>query len=113
MGAYFRLQELKSVNAIGAQRLEEAIEIGAYRTLVCQVRIPVPAGTSGTLRLQHAAVLEEDAFVDVSSPTFDLAVAGSSVEVFSDLLRYVRWKVTAISTTNPAQFLIDIIARED
>lgn len=116
MAAYYRLQDLKSVNATGAQRIEEAIDISAFKTLTVQARKPV-AATSGTLKLQHAAVLEEDAFTDVDSvdtgsPGFDLGTTGNEVLVYENLLRYVRWNVFAISS-GPAQFQVDIIAREN
>ena len=109
MPAYYRLQDLTTVSANGAQRLEEAIDVGGYRTLIAQCRKPV-AASAGTLKLQHAAVPEEAAFVDVSSPTFNLASAGNDVQVFNDLLRYVRWSVSGLTGTS--QFLVDIVARE-
>jgi len=112
LSSYFRLQELTSVSSTGAQRIEEAIDIGAFKTLVVQCRKPV-AASSGTLKLQHAAVRDEAAFVDVDltpAVEFDLGTTGNEVEVFTDLLRYVRWNVTAISGT--AQFQLDVIARE-
>ena len=110
MPAYFRLQDLNTITGTGAQRIEEAIDVGAYRTLVVQCRKPV-GGTSVTLVLQHAAILEEDAFTDIASPTFDIGTVGNEVETFTDTLRYVRWNVSAYSSGSP-QFMIDVVARE-
>jgi len=109
---YFRLQELTSV-ATGStiQRVEEAVDIGRYATLVVQARKPVAGTGTCTLKLQHAAVLEEAAFIDVTSPTFNLATPGNEVQTFQNLLRYVRW--TSTVGTGPAQFLVDVVAREE
>jgi len=110
MPAYFRLQDLTSVASDTTQRIEEAIDIGPFKTLVVEVRKPV-AASGGVLKLQHASVLEEDAFVDVSSLTFDLTATGNEVQTFADLLRYLRWTTASVSS-GPAQFMVDIIARE-
>ena len=99
MPAYFRLQDLCSISAAGDQRIEEAIDVGAFKTLVVQCRKPVTG--NATLSLQHAAVLEEDAFADIASPDFDLTQAGSEVETFEDCLRYVRWSISSYTSGTP------------
>jgi len=111
ISAYFRLQDLTSQSATGSQRIEEAIDVSAYRTLVVQTRIPVQAGTSGTLVLEHAAVLDEDAFTTLGSFSINLASDSNDVEAINDPLRFVRWKITAFSGS-AASFMIDIVARE-
>jgi hypothetical protein len=109
MNGYFRLQELKSVSATGTQSVIDAQECGQYRTLVTNVRV-VTAAASGTLELQHAPVLDDDAFVTLSGTTFSLGAAGATSYAFSNLLRYVRWNVTAISGT--AQIIVDCVGKE-
>jgi len=111
------LQDLKTLTAGGAttvfeQRIEEAIDIGAYKTLVVQVRKPVlSGGGADVLCLQHAAVLEEAAFTDIASPVFDLHETENDVQVFQDLLRFVRWKAT-LSETQSAKLMVLVTARE-
>ena len=120
----FRLQDLRTLDPDATwmnenQKKEDAVDIGAYRTLTVQVRKPV-AGTgplTQTLYLQHAATLDEDAFVNVTSTSFSLTTTGTEVAVFESLLRYVRWNVdvgsTATAWTVPLpQFMIDVVARE-
>lgn len=110
MPVVYRLQELISVDGVETQDKADAVDNLQYSTLVVQVRKPV-AATSGTLKLQHAATLDDDAFVDITTDDFDLGTSGSEVHEFTGLLRYVRWSVTSISGT--AQFMIDIVAREN
>ncbi len=121
MSSYFRLQDLTTVDDTGGnivdQRIEEAIDISGYKTLTVQVRKPVAstAGTTAKLYLEHAAVLDEDAFEQASTTiTFDLKTAGNETKVFSDLLRYVRWSAVFVGSVGvDPQFLVDIIAREN
>lgn len=106
--AYFRLTDLTTITAAGTQNLLFAIDVLPYKTLVAEVRKPVYG--SGTGRFQHAATLEETAFVDITSPTFDLASNTTQVLVFTNTLRYVRWKAESVSGS--PQFMIDIVANE-
>ncbi len=116
---YLRLQDLSSVDVSHTQRVDEAVDISQYRTVIAQVRRVVAlAGTSvsATLVLQHAAVLDEDSFVDVSMTAIDLTAApATTLVVAHDLMRYLRWKatVTSMTVTAPAQFLIDVVARQN
>lgn len=116
---YFRLQDLTSVDASHTQRVDEAVDISQYRSVIAQFRRVVAlAGTSvtGTVILQHAAVLDEDSFVDVSMSAIDLTASpGTTVVVAQDLLRYLRWKssVEAMTVSAPAQLLIDVVARQN
>ena len=109
MGMYIRLQDLTEQSATGSQRIEEAIDVGNYRNLVIQTRIPSNS-TTGTLVLEHAAVLEESAFAEISGFSVSLSADTNDVATVQDPLRYLRWKITTITGT--AKFNIDIIARE-
>ena len=110
MADYFRLQDLTSASADTTQDLDDAVEIGAYKTLTVQVRKPAAASAESYLFLQTAAVMEEAAFEDVT-PVFDLATAGNERHSFVSLNRYVRWRADIAGGTS--KFLIDVIARED
>jgi len=110
MPAYFRLQDLTSIDSSGPQRIEEAIDLGAYGTLAMQCRVAQAAGASSVLKLEHAATREEAAFTEVTSDNFVLDSTGNQYKSFTNLLRYVRW--TATITSGTAQFLLDVVARE-
>lgn len=112
MPSYFRLQDLTEQTATGSQRIEEAIDVSAFKTLTVQTRVPGNSSGTTTLILEHAAVLDEDAFADVATFSVDLTNDSNDVEVVSDTLRYVRWKISAFGT-GTAKFMIDIIAREN
>ncbi len=116
MPTYFRLQDLLSVAESDEQRVDEAVDISNLRTLIIQIRrVVAAAGTtiSATLKLQHAAVLEVDSFVDVTGVSVDLASTGNTVHVVHDLMRYLRWVADVNGTlTTSAQFLIDVTGRE-
>lgn len=111
MSYYFRLQELITVTSAQNQPVWQAVDIGGYRSVILMKRTAM-ATTSGSLRLQHAAVLDEASFVDVGIGNFDLSVAGNAVYMHVDLLRYVRWSVPTITGAG-AQFLIDAVAKEN
>ncbi len=117
MPASFRLQDLTTSTASESQRLEEAIDIGSYRTVVAHIRRPVAADASpASLYLQHSAVLDVAGFVDVTTTAIPLGYSGSAstVVVYHDLLRYLRWRTAfGYAPTVPPQFLIDVVAREN
>lgn len=116
MAMYQRMQDLRSVDESTAQRVEDAIDMSQYPQVSVQVRVPVAfGGTTANLYLQHAAVAEEDAFVDVTLDSgISLMAAGTFVRynTLPNLLRFVRWRVEITGTGTPAQFLIDLVARE-
>ena len=111
MPAYFRLQDLTTVTSSRAQDLQFAIDVAAFRSLTIQVRKPNLA-TTATLIIQHAAVLEEEAFED-TTVTFDLGSGASTPEakVVIDSNRFLRWKVNL--TSGDAGFMIDLLGREN
>ncbi len=105
-----RLQDLTSQGTDATQKIDYAADVLAFQSVVAQVRVPV-AGASGlTLKLQHAAILDDDAFVTISSPTFDLNGAPNQSGTFNNLLRYVRWTTTGGSGT--ATFQVDLVCKE-
>ena len=111
MAAHITLQELTTQTAASAtQPIQDAVDVGSYGLLMVQLRLPKTA-SAGTLKLQHAAILEESAFTDITSPTFDLTGAANQVNKFAEVLRFVRWTCSGL-TGGPASFAIHIIARE-
>ncbi len=111
MAAYFRLQDLIKVSGSSTQDKRDAIDVGNHRFVVIQTRVPVQASTSGTLYFQHAAVREEEAFVDFDpgNISIDLTSGSNVVVVIQDPLRFLRWRVDNVSAE--AKFLADAIAR--
>ena len=107
--AHFQLTDLTTITASAVQDRTYAIDVLAYKTLVAEVRKHVASG--GTGYFQHSATLEEAAFVDIASPTFDLASTATQVIVFTNTLRYVRWKASGVAAS--CTFMIDIIANEN
>lgn len=103
----YRLQDLTTI-ATGSQRVDQAVDIGAYRRVVVSVRKPA-VGSVGTLYLQHSAVLEDNAFLDTGN-TFDLTSATQETQAYTGLLRYVRWR--AVSVTGNPQVVIDVLGRQ-
>lgn len=100
-----------SASAAAVQRVEAAVDIGEMRTLTVQCRKPI-AAASGTLRLQTSMTNEDAGYVDVTSSTFDLGTTTTEVAVFTDLLRFVRWKVDSVTGASAAHFMLDVVARK-
>ena len=103
----YRLQDLTTI-ATGSQRVDQAVDIGAFRRVVVSVRKPA-VGSVGTMYLQHSAVLEDNAFLDTGS-TFSLTSATQETQAYTGLLRYVRWR--AVTVTGNPQVVIDILGRQ-
>ena len=112
-GAYHRLTPQQTLVANQTQPASEVYDAGAFNHLQLQGRV-LKAGTAGKLKLQHAAVNEPDAFIDVSGAEWDLDQAGPSGNVFitvDDFLRYLRWITDANVLGSPIA-LLDLIAKE-
>lgn len=115
----FILQDLKSAESpvAGAwkvfqvrQDVQRALDVIEYSSLSVQVRT---VGTAGAiLYLQHAAVLEEDAFTRIASPSFDLSSATNFAEQFDDTLRWVRWEVEFTTPEDQVSFVVEGTGRE-
>lgn len=92
------------------QDKRDAVDVGAYTTVVVQVNVLV-AAASGTphLVIEHAAVLEEGQF-EPHTTVFDLTVAGPKTIVLTGHSRYLRWNTTTIAG-NP-MFTISLVLRD-
>ncbi len=94
------------------QSLRDAYDAGAFKQLEVQVRVlkkdtnPTP----GNLKLQHAAVNEEDAYVDITNATWSLGGAGGFTPI-PDFLRFIRW-VTDNNVQGDPIVIVDIVAKE-
>ena len=110
MPTVIRLQDPYSTAAAATQRVEEAQDVGPHRYLTVQLRKLHTAALTGSVTLQHAPVLDEDAFEDLST-TFNLSGGGNLVNVYSNTHRFLRWKIASLSG-GTASFLIDIVGRE-
>ena len=114
-GRYFELMPVQEVDAGFKQSCEEAIDVGAFKELnvAYQLAKQATGGTSPVLVLQHAAVNEEWAYVDIDNTT-DLALDGteevSAVSV-TGFLRWVRMS-SGGSFGTAAQAGVRVVAKE-
>lgn len=106
---YRRLLEPTGLGPNEKQRLEEAFDAGAHGTLELQGRI-LKTGSGGNLKLQHAAVNKEDAYLDLANTSWDLTTAGGYISI-SSFLRYIRWVADGGVAGAPVA-MIDIIAKD-
>ncbi len=104
------------VTAVGAQELRLALDVLRYDVLDLELRVLRLEGTSSpdvTIELQTGMSIN-DPLSWVSDGAFTLVSTSDSAEVkrFENMLRYVRWNVSALRGTNPAAvFQIRGIAR--
>lgn len=66
MPAMFTLTPLVTYTSSGTQSVEEAIDVGQYKSVVIQVRKPTLAD-GGTLYIEHGMEKREGYFVNISS----------------------------------------------
>jgi len=83
----------------------EVIDLLQYKTLQVQVHVKVAANASQTLQLQHSAVNENDAFMDLGT-TFELSSTGNKIKSYDEFLRYVRFKASDSITTQPTLTIV-------
>jgi hypothetical protein len=108
MASHLRLQDVITMGpGDHVQPREFAADIGAYNYVTIQIRVLKAAG-GGTIQLQHAAVNEESAYIDINISA-DAALTVNVAEVLEHGLRFLRWRLSSISGS--VTFLIDIIAR--
>lgn len=106
-----RILDAQTLSASKSSPREQVLDLGAYKQLNVHGRI-LKAGSAGTLVLQHAAVNEDDAFVDLPDMSWDVSsTSNSSFEEASSFLRFVRWKTDGSVASSPVA-LIDIVAKE-
>lgn len=106
---YHRLLDPRAIVANDVQNIDQAFDAGAYDKLELQCRI-LKTGGAGNIKLQHAAVNEEDAYIDLGSASWLVTGSGGHISI-SNFLRYVRWAGDNSVGGGPVA-MIDIIAKE-
>lgn len=97
---------------------EAVLDLGAYSYIHAMFRVlrkGTATNANTVVRLQHAAVMEEDAWVDLpnSSVVVDSTASGSVVYiVVSSFSRYVRWSTGTGDFAGGPIVVIDIVAKE-
>jgi hypothetical protein len=106
------LREMRTTREDGAQSPEDALDVLPCRSVVVQVRREGRGADGAKVVLQHAAVREEAAFMDLQSGEFALdgTASDSSYAVFNDTLRYLRWRTENLQDTDTT-FCIDLLGR--
>lgn len=97
---------------------EAVLDFGAYSDLHAMVRV-LRKGTATdantVVRLQHAAVLEEDAWADLpnTSVAVDTTAPATTQHIaVSSFSRYLRWSTGTGSFAGSPIAIIDIVAKE-
>lgn len=107
----WRLLDLRKLTANLEQPRDQYVDAGAFVHLEVDVRVPA-AGAAGTLKVQHAAVMEPDAFRDLPGMTFTLSGGSPGGFASTDhFLRYLRWITDSAVAGNP-QAIVDIVGKE-
>ncbi len=78
----------------------EVCDMLAYCRLQVQVRVKVAANASQTLQLQHAAIDEDAAFVNLGS-AYDIAAVGTYYISYDSFMRYLRVVASGGISTQP------------
>ena len=107
---YHRLIDSVMLKPNMTQSLRDAYDAGAFKQLEVQVRVLKSGTGTGNLKLQHAAVNEEDAYVDITGATWSLSGAGGFTPI-PDFLRFIRW-VTDNNVQGDPIVIVDIVAKE-
>jgi len=88
----------------------EVLDLQDHKTLQVQVHVKVAANASRVLQLQHSAVNEDDAFVNLGT-TYDIASTGNKIKSYDEFLRYVRFKASGSISTQPTLTLA-VVAKD-
>jgi len=110
MAEYHRLQEPNALGPNQRSERDQVYDAGAFPKLQAQLRV-VSAGTAGNIVLQHAAVMEPDAFTDIAGTSTALNAVSNNFYTVSNFLRYIRWVTDGAVAGNP-KVIIDIMAKD-
>lgn len=98
---------LENVVLSAADEVGPAIDFGMFARLGFHLIRHVEGASGSTLQIQHSAVLQESAWVDLGEP---LALNGATPLEATDMpfLRYIRYKVggTAPSTARVSLYVV-------
>lgn len=111
--AYVRSQQPITVAANIKQDRRDAIDVGAYGTVVVKVnRLRAAAvGSGAVLVVEHAAVLEENQFEPLLSQSVSLEAVGPISIVITTHTRHLRWSTSSMSGQT-CTFTVDNVLRE-
>jgi len=101
---------LENVVLSEAGEVGPALDFGMFSKLGFNLLRHVAGAANSTIQIQHAAVLNESAWVDLGDP-FDLAGTTALAVNETAFLRYIRFKV---GTTEPstARVSLYVVAKE-
>lgn len=108
VATYIRLLDPRVLGAGDTQDSKDAFDGGGYSKLELQCRI-LKSGSAGSIKLQHAAVNEEDAYIDLGSASWVATGSGGHISI-SNFLRFIRWAADGSVAGNPV-VMIDLIAK--
>ena len=107
---YVRLLDSRTLNANDAMLERDAVDLGAYRIIVAQIRMG-KVGTAGNILLETSLTNEPGTFVAIPNVTWAANVATPAVLVGEAFGRYVRWKADNAVAGSPV-VTIDVLAKE-
>jgi len=102
------------VTATGAQPLEVAQDVHDVDELVCELRVLSLSGASAsvTMELQTGMQVESSlGWVSAGSFVAVTSAPATQLRVFSHLLHYIRWNVSALTGTS-ATFFLSCVGRQ-
>ena len=114
---YARLLDPHTIVANFVPGRENWLDLGAYRVLEVSFRVlKSGTGTDATalVKLQHAPVMEDEAFIDLVGATARTDSTATSIPTFVEVpafTRYIRW-VASSSVAGSPIVLIDLVAKE-
>lgn len=106
---YHRLLDARELQANLVQDRETVFDAGGYGHLELQIRV-LAAGSGGKIKIQHAAVNEAEAFVDLDTIEQALGSVANTALSANNFLRYVRWITDSGVGGNPVA-LVDLICK--
>ena len=107
-GIYRRLLDARAMSGSEVCERQDVLDLGAYRTLQLHVRV-LKAGTGGSLKIQHTAQLQPEAWLDLGLP-IALIATSDALTTETDFLRFVRW-ITSNAAGSPVA-VVDVVAKD-
>lgn len=115
-GQYMRLADSVVITTGLAQDRDQVVDVGAYRQVLLHARV-LRTGSGGSVKIQHAATNEGDAWEDLYQDDDQTAVTWAltgtgDVQSSSKFLRYLRWAASGTVSGGPVRVTIDLVAKE-
>jgi hypothetical protein len=114
---YIRILDTRALTANASSPREQVVDLGAYRVLEVMIRV-VKAGTgtdpTAVVKLQHAPVNEDDAFLDIAVTSVRVDTTAPNVPVFIEVpayTRFIRWS-TGGGVAGAPVVVIDVVAKQ-